>query len=485
MAKSLWVASATVAGNMDFAAARLNSDGSLDTTFDTDGKVTTAIGAGADVARALALQSDGKIVLTGYSHNGSNEDVALVRYNADGSLDTSFDGDGKRTLAIGSGYDGANAIAIQPDGKIVVAGEAVVGANTDFAVMRFNSNGSLDTTFDTDGIVTTEVSVYDYVKSMVLQSDGKIVLAGYAFTGMNDFALARYNTDGSLDTTFDGDGKLLTAIGGATDEAHGVAVQSDGKIVAVGYGTFASGDTTVVRYNTNGSLDTTFGATSTLNGAPTYVENGAAVVLDADVQVFDTELNSSGNYSGATLTLSRHGGASSQDVFSATGNLSALTQGGSLILSGVTIGTVTTNSGGTLLLTFNSNATQARVNETLRAIAYANNSDAPPASVQIDWTFSDGNTGAQGSGGALSVVGSTTVAITAVNDAPYMPGVPLGSTNEDTNYTRQVSWLADYSTDKDAGALKGLAIVGVDDAHGTWQYTLDGTNWLNIGDSRH
>ena len=102
-----------------------------------------------------------------------------------------------------------------------------------------------------------------------------------------------------------------------------------------------------------------------------------------------------------TLTLSRHGGANSQDVFSATGNLSALTQGGNLVLSGVTIGTVTTNSAGTLLLTFNGNATQARVNETLQSIAYANSSDAPPASAQIDWTFSDGNSGAQGPGGAL------------------------------------------------------------------------------------
>ena len=474
---------AAVVGNNDFAAIRLNADGSLDTTFDTDGKVTTAIGAGADEARGLAIQPDGRIVLAGYSHNGTNEDVALVRYNTDGSLDTGFDSDGKRTVAVGSGYDVANAVALQADGKIVVAGDSLISGTPDFTLLRYNADGSLDTSFDTDGMATTAVGgSSDYSKALVIQSDGRIVVVGESFNGSNnDIALARYNSDGSLDTTFDTDGKLTTAIGPSIDNASGVAVQSDGKIVVAGFAQFADGYTALVRYNTNGSLDTTFGATSTLNGAPTYVENGAPVVLDADVQVTDPELGAAGNYSGATLTLSRHGGANSLDTFSATGNLSALTQGGNLVLSGVTIGTVTTNSAGTLLLTFNGNATQARVNETLRSIAYANSSNAPPASAQINWTFSDGNSGAQGPGGPFVATGSTAVTITAVNDAPFMPGVALGSTSEDSTWTMSASTLAGYSSDPDTGALKGVAIVGVDNTNGTWQYTLNGTDWFNIG----
>ena len=485
---------ATLAGNSDFALARLNSNGSLDTSFDTDGKVTTAIGAGSDEANGLAIQADGRIVLAGFSDNGSNWDVALVRYNANGSLDTSFDGDGKRTLALGTGYDRANAVAVQSDGKIVVGGDAMIAGSPDFAVMRFNSDGSLDTSFDTDGIVTTEVSSQDYAPAMVLQADGKIVLAGFAFAGMNDFALVRYNSNGSLDTTFDGDGKVLTAIGAATDEAYAVAVQADGKIVAAGYGTFASVDTALVRYNTNGSLDTSFGATSTLNGTPTFVENGLAVVLDSNVTIIDPELSASNNFSGATLTLVRSGGASSQDVFSATGTLSSISSAsGNLVVGATTIGTYT-NAGGTLVLTFNANATNALVNSAMQQIAYANSSDAPPASVQINWTFNDGNSGSQGSGGPLSVTGSTTVTITAVNDAPVLDGSPvlsLNPVNEDSGAPvgavgTLVSELVDLAggsgrdnvTDADAGALTGIAVTQADAGAGTWYYSTDnGANW--------
>ena len=157
---------------------------------------------------------------------------------------------------------------------------------------------------------------------------------------------------------------------------------------------------------------------SNLNGTPTYTENAAAVVLDADVTITDAELSAANNFNGATLTLTRNGGTNAQDLFSATGTLGALTQGGSLIVGGTTIGAVTTNSNGTLLLAFNANATNALVNSAMQQIAYSNSSDSPPTSAQINWTFSDGNTGSQGAGGILSVTGSTTVAITAVNDLP-------------------------------------------------------------------
>ncbi|MCP4276541.1 MAG: VCBS repeat-containing protein, partial [Gammaproteobacteria bacterium] len=179
--------------------------------------------------------------------------------------------------------------------------------------------------------------------------------------------------------------------------------------------------------------------TTTLDGTPSFTEGGSAVVLDADVEIRDAELDAlnsgSGNYSGATVTLVRNGGANSDDVYSETGTLSALTQSGNLVVGGTTIGAVTTNSGGTLVLTFDSNATTALVNSALQQIAYSNSSDDPSASAQIDWSFDDGNTGgSQGTGGALQATGSTTVSITAVNDAPTAANNTV-TTNEDTTYT--------------------------------------------------
>jgi len=170
------------------------TSGSLDTTFNTTGKVTTAIGAINDSALAVAIQSDGKIVAAGYSYNGANYDFALVRYNTDGSLDTTFNTTGKVTTAIGASNDSAYVIAIQSDGKIVAAGYSDNGANDDFALVRYNTDGSLDTTFNTTGKVTTAIGASnDYAYAVAIQSDGKIVAAGYSYNGANDdFALVRY-----------------------------------------------------------------------------------------------------------------------------------------------------------------------------------------------------------------------------------------------------------------------------------------------------
>ena len=176
------------------ASVTTPTSGSLDTTFNTTGKVTTAIGAINDSALAVAIQSDGKIVAAGYSYNGANYDFALVRYNTDGSLDTTFNTTGKVTTAIGASNDSAYVIAIQSDGKIVAAGYSDNGANYDFALVRYNTDGSLDTTFNTTGKVTTAIGASnDYAYAVAIQSDGKIVAAGYSYNGANDdFALVRY-----------------------------------------------------------------------------------------------------------------------------------------------------------------------------------------------------------------------------------------------------------------------------------------------------
>ncbi|HUQ53067.1 MAG TPA: tandem-95 repeat protein, partial [Gammaproteobacteria bacterium] len=466
---------------IDFALARLNANGSLDATFDGDGRVMTGFTPGSvDIAHAVAVQADGKLVAAGGS---SFYDFSVVRYNANGSLDTTFSGDGRAITALSADPDYANAVAVQSNGKIVAAGFRNNGAQDDFALVRYNADGSLDTTFDGDGIVITDFSGgNDVITGIAVQSDGRILVSGYSEStpGQTVFAAACYNANGTLDTAFDGDGKLTTGFDGLNSAANAVALQANGKFVLAGaaasniaiarYNADGSLDTSfdgdgrvisdagsvanavalqadggiviggalhaqmvVARFNANGSLDTTFGRGNTLDASPTFIEDQAPVVLDSDVLVFDAELAAQGHYAGARVTLVRHGGANAEDVYSNAGTLGLLAQGSALVYDGVNVGTVTTNSGGTLVLAFNSGATQDRVNGVLQAIAYSNSSDTPPASVQIDWSFSDGNTGAQGAGGALSATGSTTVAILSSLDRPIAAndsyatdeGVPL------------------------------------------------------------
>ncbi|MCP3956204.1 MAG: hypothetical protein GY697_28920, partial [Desulfobacterales bacterium] len=171
-------------------------------------------------------------------------------------------------------------------------------------------------------------------------------------------------------------------------------------------------------------------AVTTLDGNPTFIEDGTAVVLDADVDISDLELDALNNYDGASVTLVRNTGADAEDEFSNDGQLGILNEGQTFAYDGTTIGTVTTNSGGTLVLTFNSNATSARVDSTLQSIAYSNISDDPPASVQINWSFDDGD-----GSDPKQATGSTTVTITPVNDEPVLTGDLTASINEGATYT--------------------------------------------------
>ncbi len=418
------------AGNgASFAVARFNTDGSFDTSFGTDGKVTTDFSGSTYVAGyGVAGTPDGKIVVAGIKEfvgSGFDYDFAVARYNDDGSLDTSFGAGGKVTTDFASTDDIPYTVAVQADGKIVLAGITDPGNAANFGLVRYNVDGSLDASFGTGGKVSTDFGAnLEPGNGVTIQADGKIIVAGFTVVGPSnaDFALARYNSDGSLDASFGTGGKVTTGFGSNSEVAIAVVMQPDGKIVVTG--STASGiagtgaDFATVRYNGDGSLDTSFGIVSPLGGSAFFTEGGAPAVLNARAAVHDIDLDAAGSYAGASLTLERHGGADAQDVFGASGNLAALNEGGNIVLSGVTIGTVTQNSGGTLLLTFGANATEARVNEAMRGITYASSSDNPAASVQVDWTFSDGNSGAQGSGGALGAIGSTMVTIAGINDAP-------------------------------------------------------------------
>ena len=342
--KIILVGTSSSSPQFDMAVARYNPDGSLDTTFDGDGMVKVDFQSGSDErGYAVALQTDGKIIVGGVSYistwgdfalarlcangaldngvncgiqgfgsggkvvtdfsgssdwisglavyedkiiaggSGGNRDFAAARYNANGSLDTSFGGTGKATVSLGSGWDYGQDVAVQTDGKIIVAGGGYAGDwNTDFGLVRFNTNGTLDTAFDSDGKVLTEFSGYsDRILSVTMQGDN-IVTAGYAMHCYGeDLALARYTTNGSLDTSFDGDGKLTTEYGGYFDAANSVALQADGKVLVAGeVGDDPGGEAiALARYTTNGVLDPAFdgdGKVTTGNGSGHHL--GYAVV---------------------------------------------------------------------------------------------------------------------------------------------------------------------------------------------------------------
>jgi len=215
-----------------FGTIRLNVDGTEDSAFGTDGAVTTEIGTVGSTAADVAVQADGKIVVVGRKLSGSaDSDFAIVRYTSDGRLDASFGNGGIATPAVDSGA--ANAVAVQDDGKIVAAGPSAraTGPGFDITLARFNAQGSLDLTFGNNGTETTDVGGGNAL-DVALQLDGKIVVAADI---QNAFGVIRYTGDGSLDSSFGAGGMVTTAFGEASG-AYSVAVQPDGKIVAVGVG---------------------------------------------------------------------------------------------------------------------------------------------------------------------------------------------------------------------------------------------------------
>ncbi len=210
---------------------RFNSDGSLDTSFNGTGKVTTPNSGG----NSVGVQSDGKIVIAGVASGA----VTVVRYNINGSLDTAFNGIGKVTTPFGIGVSEFTA-ALQDDGKIVAAGTVQDVGNTSFGVVRYNADGSLDASFNGTGMVTSYLGARrGYCNSVALQNDHKIVVAGFSYVPptvgpQDDFVVMRYNPDGSLDTTFNGTGIVSTDVSGGQDQGYSIAVQTDGKIVVGG-----------------------------------------------------------------------------------------------------------------------------------------------------------------------------------------------------------------------------------------------------------
>jgi uncharacterized delta-60 repeat protein len=227
--------------NSDFALYRLHANGALDTTFSGDGRVNTGFGpATNEHTFGLVLQPDNKIILVGQTcdANWANCDFALARYNANGALDATFSGDGRQQTNFG-GNDYANAIQLQANGKIVVAGRREAANGCSFALARYNTNGAPDATFSGDGravtvLPSTSCGWWQFL-GLGIQSTGKIVLAGsVGLDGSKDFMLVRYTPAGALDGTFSEDGKVVTDFGG-NDSADALVIQSNNRIVAAGF----------------------------------------------------------------------------------------------------------------------------------------------------------------------------------------------------------------------------------------------------------
>ena len=292
-------------GDSDFAVARFNDDGSLDASFNGDGRVTTSFLADDDVGSDIAVQSDGKIVVVGTSDNGSgSSQFALARFNDNGSLDTSYNGDGRVTTSFSGGDDVGSGIAVQSDRKIVVVGTSDNGSGiSEFALARFNVDGSLDPTFGVGGRVTISFLAGDDVGSdIAVQSDGKIGVVGTS-DDLNTtwFGVARFNQDGSLDNSFGGGGKVLTKFSlTGEDMGSGIAVQFDDKIVIVGSADDENVNLefAVARFNEDGSFASTvdsLGKVTTNFSAGDDVGLGIAVQLDDKIVVVGISDSGSGS----------------------------------------------------------------------------------------------------------------------------------------------------------------------------------------------
>jgi len=256
----------------NISLARYNANGTLDTSFNTKGYVTsnfqhTYFGNFFN-SLAVLSQTDGKILIVGdyYSSVSNNQEIFVRRYNPSGTVDTTFGTSGMASLGINAKWTISNAAILQTDGKIMIVGSSYVGTDNVFTLVRFNTNGTLDTTFNGTGFSNTTISVNSEGNSILLQPDGKILVGGWITNGADkDLLLMRYNTNGTLDSTFNGNGKVTQGVGTGNDEILKLALQADGKIAVLSSYVNTSGNRlALLRYNSNGSLDTSFNSTGQL-----------------------------------------------------------------------------------------------------------------------------------------------------------------------------------------------------------------------------
>lgn len=256
----------TTANGYDFCVARYNIDGSLDTTFGVNGKANFEItnfnnSTKRDYATGVALQSDGKIVISGYcpesNFSSADNQFSVIRLNSNGTLDTTYGSNGILRFGFGSDNCVANAMTIQPDNKVVIVGYSKTSSTEeDFAIARVNIDGTLDTDFSNDGKLIVSLETYDRAQAVTIQNDGKILVGGDA---NGKIGLVRITEFGNLDSTFGTGGKVLTDLPSGSEELVSIKTLSNGKIVGGGTRFNSQYNLLLIRYNTDGTLDTTFG----------------------------------------------------------------------------------------------------------------------------------------------------------------------------------------------------------------------------------
>ncbi len=269
----------------DFAIARYNPDGSLDGSFAGGAGRTTINFGGVEVGRAVALQADGKIVLAGSTTpTGLTSDMAIARLNPDGSIDTTFNSSGGVIVDMGPG-DGATGIAVRTDGRILVVGSTGDG---NFAVVQLTSTGGFDTTFQGAGKTTYDFGGTDAANAVALQNNGLAVVVGTTSTGsgvLNNFAILSIDSSGALDPNFAGGTGKARVDFGFDDVANAVAIQRDGKIVAAGTARGTADDFAVTRLNLDGSLDLTFGVNGIQSATFGAIDRSTGVAIQPDGKI--------------------------------------------------------------------------------------------------------------------------------------------------------------------------------------------------------
>ncbi|HET6765815.1 MAG TPA: T9SS type A sorting domain-containing protein [Chitinophagaceae bacterium] len=317
--KIIQTVTVSTSARYEFGLIRYKADGKLDSAFGTNGRVTAQVGSGESQAEASALQSDGKIVSAGSATSaGYIRSFALVRYHSNGKVDSSFGLNGRVITQVGTSYDYATAIAIQPDGKIIVVGASFDAYYTGaFAILKYNNNGSLDNSFGQNGKIITHPgplisyigNTYfgrhadEYASAVLIQSDGKIVVAGksYSYSGCWDYyggiycnpalAVLRFNNNGTVDSSFGINGKVADSV--KLLYASSAVLQNDEKIVIAGSG--YSGGFVTARFKTNGSPDSSFGnngisITQTVTGGNPWAAS-VAIQPDEKIVVAGTTAN--------------------------------------------------------------------------------------------------------------------------------------------------------------------------------------------------
>jgi uncharacterized delta-60 repeat protein len=454
----------------DFTVFRYHPDGTLDTTFGSNGKRTIDVDASGhdDGAYAVAIDSQGRIVLAGYSNNGTEDDFAVVRLNANGFLDGSFNGTGIVVTAVGHpgpANSAAYAVAIDAQGRIYAAGYAKVGIDDDFAVVRYNTDGSLDTTFAGNGKRTVDMDgagFTDHAYGVAIDSQGRIVLVGQVYNGTDsDFGIARLTTTGALDGTFNGSGRIIYHAGSASpsyDAAHAVAIDLQGRIVVAGTSKIGIDyDFTVLRFTADGNPDSTFGNA----GKRTIDVDGAG----HDDGAYGVAIDGHGR-----IVLAGYASNGSVTSFA----FARLLSNGTTDFSFGNAGKFMTNASST---GGNSQAYGVAVDATGRVVAAgfaANAVDADFATVRLTGSAAD-NTGDFNHDGNVDLVwrqsSTGQVWMWGMNGTTWTSAVLIGVTPAGNDW--QIVGKGDFNNDGNVDILWRQSSTGQ-----VWTWNMNGTTWV-------